>query len=395
MKKWKSNTKIILDKFFLTPLKYLIPVRKVILFESFSDFSDSSRTLFLNMLQNEKFQDYTFIWFVDDPAKYKKMYTNRVFFYKIHASGFVKLMEELRNFYLLSSSQLFYYTHRSFARTKPKYNQQFINLTHGTSLKDTRGIHPPFKFNSETAVTSEFTKNLRVISYGGGESQMKITGLPRNDELFEGITSKQRKELKLDDFDKTLLWMPTFRRQKGKNRNDTGTTSVSDIPLINSKKDWISLNSRLSESNTLLIIKPHPAQKMEYIEKVSLSHVKLMTNDDLASKEILLYNLMGEVDGLISDYSSVFIDFLILNKPIAFTVDDMEAYSENLGFSVDNPLDFMPGNKIDNINDFYEFIDDMHNNIDLWKEKREYIRNLFHEYQDNKSTERVINLTKM
>lgn len=391
----KAIVKFLIDRVIFGISKYLFPVKNIILFESFSDYCDNSKTVFLELINQNKNEDYQIYWFVENPEVFKAKKIKNVKFIKINYTGWKKIWEELRNFYLISSSKYFFYTHRNFARTRPKNNQQIINLTHGTSLKDTKGIHPSIRYNSITTVTSQLTKKLRVKSYDGGMDQMEITGLPRNDFLFEGLNDEEKTYFNLDHYESFLFWMPTFRRQKGKNRNDTGTTAQSDIPLITEDDEWEKINTMLTNKNSLLMIKPHPAQKMEYIEKVDLSNIKLITNEELNREKVDLYKLLGESDALISDYSSIFIDYLLLDKPIAFTIDDFNAYKDNLGFSVSNPLDYMAGHKMTSAEDLIEFIEDVTNKRDKYSDERNHIKDKFHFYKDDKSTDRVLDSTKI
>jgi len=123
-----------------------------------------------------------------------------------------------------------------------------------------------------------------------------------------------------------------------------------------------------------------------------MSHIRLITNEDLSHMSIELYELLGKTDALISDYSSVYIDYLLTNQPIGFTVDDLKDYSSNLGFSVENPIDYMPGEKITTVLELQNFIYNLNTGNDTWKEERERIKNLFHHYQDNQSSKRIYDL---
>ncbi|MEI3411920.1 MAG: CDP-glycerol glycerophosphotransferase family protein [Blautia sp.] len=59
-----------------------------------------------------------------------------------------------------------------------------------------------------------------------------------------------------------------------------------------------------------------------------------------------LAELMGVCDGLISDYSSASVDFMLLHRPMAFVLTDFMAYQEKRGFVFEDPLAYMPGEKI-------------------------------------------------
>lgn len=395
MNKVKSTGKYLLDKIILTPLKYFIPVKNLIIFESFSDYCDSSKTVYERIKTDPDFIDFKFIWLVDFPDSFRKDDFKNTKFIKIGFKGFLRLYEEVRNFYLISRASSFFYTHRSIARTAPKKSQKFINLTHGTSLKDTSGKHPPYQYNTYTTVTSEFTKDLRCKTYGGGSNQMIKTGLPRNDYLFESLDNELLEKLGLKGFSKLIFWMPTFRRQKGKDRNDTNSNKSSDIPLLDTQEDWEEINQKLKLLNILLVVKPHPAQKVEYIKKINLSNIAFIMNEDLVEKNIDLYKIVGKSDALISDYSSIYIDYLLLNRQIAFTIDDFSLYQENLGFTVPDPLKYMPGDKLKTKEDLLVFFHNISDNIDHFREERQTIRNLFHSNKDGEATERIVNIAKM
>ena len=99
------------------------------------------------------------------------------------------------------------------------------------------------------------------------------------------------------------------------------------------------------------------------------------------------YRLMKDMDALISDYSSAAYDYLHLNRPIAYTMDDAEDYK--VGFLVENPKDYMAGTIIYNYEDLYSFIADVSNDIDDYKEKRKELSDKIWEFHDGKSCERL------
>ncbi len=88
------------------------------------------------------------------------------------------------------------------------------------------------------------------------------------------------------------------------------------------------------------------------------------------------YNFVGETDILITDYSSIYFDFLLTQKPIGFVIDDIDDYSDKRGFVVDNPLDYMPGEKIKDVEELKAFLDSILAGKDDWKEKRKEINDL-------------------
>ena len=98
----------------------------------------------------------------------------------------------------------------------------------------------------------------------------------------------------------------------------------------------------------------------------------IIQDTDLFRHRIEIYLLLGSADALITDYSSVFFDYLLLDRPIGFTVDDIERYAKKRGFTVP-PEDMerlMAGPKIKDIQDLIAFLQDVTDGRDNYQEKR-------------------------
>ena len=61
------------------------------------------------------------------------------------------------------------------------------------------------------------------------------------------------------------------------------------IPVIQSQKDAEKINQILLQHNMLLILKPHPAQDLSNLTEIELSNFRIIYNDDLSEKDVLLY----------------------------------------------------------------------------------------------------------
>ena len=85
---------------------------------------------------------------------------------------------------------------------------------------------------------------------------------------------------------------------------------------------------------------------------------------------------ISQTDALITDYSGIAFEFMLLNRPIGYVVSDMQMYTR--GFAVNNPLDYMPGNKIRHLDDMLIYIKDVAESIDRYKaERTKLIKQLF------------------
>ena len=144
----------------------------------------------------------------------------------------------------------------------------------------------------------------------------------------------------------------------------------------------------LSVKNKIVLnIKMHPVNKPkdELIEKYkSLNSISFMEEVDVAE-------ILPNTDILITDYSSVFFDFLLTNRPIIFAPFDYEKYitkDRELYYDYD---EVTPGPKCKNWEEVLEWIVKFKENPNLFKEEREEVKNRFHKYQDGRNCERVFN----
>ncbi len=365
----------------------LFPVTKIIVFESHPTYSDNTKIVYDYVVNQERYKNYKLYWINNLSLQNEQQFKNLKLINFNNANKLRKTINFLKMSYYISRCSIYVFSHNNYSGLKPKATQLFINLTHGISLKNTRGFYPKSNLMSVIAVTSPFTKQLRLYSFPGGEDKIKITGFPRNDLLFRKFLNLKSK-FNIDNNHNIVMWLPTFRRQQGTGRNDTKTTNKFDLPLIESEKDLQIINDVLVKNNKTLLIKPHPAQDLKYFCFDDFTNIKVINNEHLLQKNIHLYELLSIADSLITDYSSVFIDYLLRDKPIAFTIDDLDKYDYHKGFSVNNPLDYMPGAKCEILDDILDFLENPDNK--KYALERKNMINLFHTYRDDKSTQRII-----
>ena len=163
----------------------------------------------------------------------------------------------------------------------------------------------------------------------------------------------------------------------------------NDISIM-STENFKKLQKILALRHITLIIKPHPSQDMDVFKAIESNNIKVFENKTLSDNDIEPYTLLGSADALVTDFSSVYFDYLLVDRPIAFELSDKKTYDKGIGFIFDRPLDYMPGHKIYNIDDFVKFIDDIANDKDPCGKERNKLKELNHKYQDGHSTERVL-----
>ncbi len=149
-------------------------------------------------------------------------------------------------------------------------------------------------------------------------------GLPRNDLLFnQKYVDESNHEIR-NTFGltgkKTILYAPTFRDYK--------TESFLKI----TQNDIEKLNSMLKQHNCMLIYRPHYFSGIINIEFLK-EQSNIITID--SKKEGDTQKLLCACDTLITDYSSIFVDFLILKRPVLFFPFDLAFYTTNNGLTID------------------------------------------------------------
>lgn len=266
--------------------------------------------------------------------------------------------------------------------------QKSYYTTHGAfGLKAFKGNVKIPESISYILTPSDYLKELLANEYciNYPNNRQIIIGYPAHDVLYNNEEGDLHK-ITVAKYEKVILWMPTFRRSV-EGRQDGDTDNSLGIPIINSLEDYWNLNMKLNKENVLLIIKIHPMQDMSTVKIKSLSNIILLDGNLVKKYNIDNYKLMKDCDALISDYSSVAYDYLHLNRPLAYTMDDVNKYE--LGLIVSEPESFMAGKIIYNLEDFQCFINDLISNRDIYQEKRNILLCKIWNYHDGNSSERL------
>ena len=116
--------------------------------------------------------------------------------------------------------------------------------------------------------------------------------------------------------------MPTFRKGITFEREDSTAIEPLGIPIFKIMDEIQDLNDYLKTNNALLIIKIHPMQDLNSIKIHDYSNIKVLNGYSVKKLGVDNYRLMKDTDALISDYSSAAYDYMHLDRPVGFTMDD-------------------------------------------------------------------------
>ena len=233
--------------------------------------------------------------------------------------------------------------------------------------------------------------NFMSACYGTLASQYVVTGMPRNDLLFVTDGRRNLRDLLPDSEGKKIIfYMPTFRKVEAEIAFYARTDGSTDGYLFYWQDFSVDILEKFCERNNIyFVFKLHPsdASKVRTWHAHS-DHIGVITDEDLSDK--CIYEYLNAADVLISDYSSVYFDYLLLDRPILFTDKDIDDYAANRGIMLE-PLElWRPGAVVHTMNDLMAEIEEALDGRDLYKAARARTRALVHHYVDGRSTQRLL-----
>ncbi len=197
-----------------------------------------------------------------------------------------------------------------------------------------------------------------------------ITGYPRNDALFSASPRlRNRKGQKVG------IYMPTFRGQEGDDYDFFGQYGF----------DPLAMNAFLEQLNVHLYLKLHHFNmpKAEILAQIrSLSALSFYEEADV-------YADLSAMDFLVTDYSSIYFDYLLLNRPIIFAPFDLAGYRQGGRSFYYNYAEVTPGPKAGNWDEVCACIREAIEFPDHYSEARSRILQEFQSFRDGGSSERV------
>lgn len=260
----------------------------------------------------------------------------------LNAQGIIVLKpNSWRSFYHILTASVFILSHvpRDAHLSKKNKRRKVLGLWHGVAFKNIESqmisvleskmqlIKNNAKLYDLMVASSEADRDYIAKSFLVDKSIIDIIGLPRYELLKSSYPVDdflQIQKNKLNDITlnkRFVLYAPTFRE-----KNDSAFDQICD-------EEWKMLNSFLEEHNCILGLRPHSYDNKNPppITKNMESMVWISQEEFTESNLILQF-----VDILIVDFSSIWIDFLLLNRPILGFAKDFNHYcNKERGFAYD------------------------------------------------------------
>lgn len=356
----------------------LIPTKNMICFSSFPDFSDNAYALYAYLLKEGLDVKYKMVWLIVDKnilseikCKVSGNSNNTLLLYKYSIRG---LWSYIRSRFVFETHGIFPFLMLG------QHPDKQICLWHGMPLKLIGACLKEgdscSKNANYTICSSKLFQPIMAKSFSFDNDRVLITGQPRCDLLFEKTDWFEINRINREEYEKIGIWMPTYRKSIIGDILNDGIYKDNGVSILK-EEELQSLDIFLRKKRILLLVKLHPMDALQEVEYNHFSNIVIIKPKEFKSQ---LYPLLGACDFLLTDYSSVFIDYQILKRPIGFVMDDIETYRSSRGFYFDNIETILPGPIISDYYTLCSFIENpyyLESNVS------------FNDYFDCKSSERV------
>lgn len=375
-------------------LFYVFQIVKVkenyIIFESEGDLSDNAYALYDYMHEKKIDRNYMVIWLVDNPSNY----VNR------EKLRFVQKYANNPNFlraYYLAVAKYYLYDHCNvYSDLKKRKEQQIIFLNHGCGYKAAKAVDRIEKktLPDEVYVTGMTFANSIADWCGVGVERIRNIGFPRLDYFFQDNEQDNcmfREQYELTKYNKIFLMMLTYRQCDNKNLSENHITNETGMPLFSSQEDIERLNEVLKENNEIIILKIHHLQSDLNVFRNYYSNIIILKDYDISKMGVQLYQIIPLSDALITDFSSITYDYLLLNKPMIHILSDLEEYKSNRGFyNGFNIEQTLAGYHVYTMEQLFAALNDVRNNVDRYRVERISLRDDCHRHIDGNASKRIL-----
>ncbi|MFW9801883.1 MAG: CDP-glycerol glycerophosphotransferase family protein [Candidatus Thorarchaeota archaeon] len=227
-------------------------------------------------------------------------------------------------------------------------------------------------------VCSRMESFMRAYSNVLHPRQILPLGYPKNDILLKDApppTTLRDIFPTLPDFEQALLYAPTWR--------DYAQTKFFPFDDFDAE----ALESWLEKRNAILLLRAHISDSIPVSESKRIRSLSFEDCNEIT-------DILKEINVIITDYSSITADFLLLDRPIIYIPYDRNQFESRIGFCYGNFDFWTPGEKVYSFADFIQAANVALEGDDGYSEQRKLVNQFVNEFQSHNSTERVYTYLK-
>lgn len=374
-------------RFFIALMRFL-PLQRILVFESHPDFSDNSLALFTELRRrgvNKRYKMYWIRTFHTDERPGERI-AQKVDTIQKEPKTF---WEALKRAYILNCCHCIIDCNSFIYKRRKK--QVRIHLGHGMPIKIDLEYSRKFGDCDKYMVLSEFWKELYRKEIHVPEHCLCASGYPRNDVLVH------RREnvawlASVRSFRKVVVWMPTYRQHRLHVDQAMENHYPYGMPAVHNRDQLECLHDLLKRKEVLLLFRPHPVQELSVFEQQEFSHIRIANDGYLDEFGMTLYELLGNSDALITDYSSVYFDYLLTDRPIALTIADIDTYFQYFTPAFPDYKAYIKGFYVETFEELLAFLAQTAAGEDPCREERMAAKRMFHSDVEGNCAEQIADM---
>lgn len=282
-----------------------------------------------------------------------------------------------------------------------KRGQIFVNLWHGSGIKAhdfyDKNLHPQQEykvrsFSEKTDLMCVHSLDDRfrlsaMLHYDLRKSY--VTGQPRLDCIHDSDGLEKLARIYGDNiktYKKYIFFVPSFRANSSQH---SGKFYSDNIFRLDDYNDF-ELGTFLEQNNAALIYKLHPIEQtaLKGVDFSMNKYCYALTDEMLFHADIRYDEILNAFDIMISDYSSIAFDFLLLDRPIVYLIPDYDEYQNQKGFVFHNIDSYMPGDKAYSFPELLSAVGDAFKYPEKYKKERDFVLCQRFDYKDNHAAKR-------
>lgn len=283
------------------------------------------------------------------------------------------------------------HTHGVYGSRRAGRRKRWVNIWHGMPIKRLEAASAVGRHQTTvTIATAPVHAEHLAATWGLAAEQVAIVGLPRNDVLVRSAGGRRPDALRRLVGDRPLVvWLPTFRTNAGgPARADGGVDGVD----TGTASQFAGASTEAADAlfgrlGVHAVLKPHPLAPPP--TRASLPNLEVWTDDDVRAAGLTLYELLAHADVLVSDHSSVWVDFLLVDRPMVFAVSDLDEYASSRGFYFDDLPGLLPGPLVTDLDGLEAALAAALAGDDGWASRRAEARGFHHTHTDAGAADRV------
>ncbi|MGY1745255.1 CDP-glycerol glycerophosphotransferase family protein [Blastococcus sp. SYSU D00695] len=230
-----------------------------------------------------------------------------------------------------SRARVLLFTHGLYGAPDLTRHKTVVNLWHGFGPKATSNSSFALRIRS-TVMTcnTPVWAGAAARALGAPDARLLRTGNPRQVNMRRPSHAQAWERLGLRQ-GSYVLWMPTYRSSNG-----SSGQAWRDAPDLSEQRagghglDPVSGLARLAASvGVEIVVKPHPLDA----DRFERDGLRVVTTEQVFDSGMTLYQFIGSAAGMISDYSSVWVEYLDVDRPLLLFCPDLADYREGRGLS--------------------------------------------------------------